>query len=247
MRDRFKFRPRAREVSRTEAFSDVVFGFALTLIVVSLEVPRTYDELVSIMRGVPAFAICFAILVWIWFEHHRFFRRYNMQDGLVIALNAALLFVVLFYTYPLKFIFALNTGLISRETIDPPTLFLIYGTGFAGIFLLLSMMYLLAYQRRAKLRLNEFELHDTVTSLWMYGAYITIGVVSIVLGYAFDGSRLVGLAGLIYFLLGPVSAIIGYVRGSMRGDLQRRHVESAQPAPNISESIAVPTVAANGP
>ena len=118
MRDKFKFRPRAREVSRTEAFSDVVFGFALTLIVVSLEVPTTYNELVSIMRGVPAFAICFAILVWIWFEHHRFFRRYNMQDGLVIALNAALLFVVLFYTYPLKFIFAWNTGLISRETLQ---------------------------------------------------------------------------------------------------------------------------------
>lgn len=70
MRDFYKFRPRAREVSRTEAFSDVVFGFALTLIVVSLEVPRTYNELVSIMRGVPAFAICFAIPVWIWFEHH---------------------------------------------------------------------------------------------------------------------------------------------------------------------------------
>src|SRR5688500_19549907 len=143
MRDLYKFRPRAREVSRTEAFSDVVFGFALTLIVVSLEVPRTYNELVSIMRGVPAFAICFAILVWIWFEHHRFFRRYNMQDGLVIALNAALLFVVLFYTYPLKFIFTLTTGLINRDSVDSSTLFLIYGAGFAGIFVLLSAMYLL--------------------------------------------------------------------------------------------------------
>jgi len=246
MRDLYKFRPRAREVSRTEAFSDVVFGFALTLIVVSLEVPRTYNELVSIMRGVPAFAICFAILVWIWFEHHRFFRRYNMQDGLVITLNAALLFVVLFYTYPLKFIFALNTGLISRETIHGPTLFLIYGAGFAGIFLLLSLMYLLAYRRRAALRLNEFEVHDTVTSLWMYGAYIAIGVLSIVLGYTLTG-RAISLAGLIYFLLGPVSAVIGYWRGSQRASLQSRHVASAQPAPNASESVAAPTVAANGP
>ena len=247
MRDLYKFRPRAREVSRTEAFSDVVFGFALTLIVVSLEVPRTYNELVDIMRGVPAFAICFAILVWIWFEHHRFFRRYNMQDGPVIALNAALLFVVLFYTYPLKFIFALNTGLISRATIHAPTLFLIYGAGFAGIFVLLSAMYLLAYQRREKLRLNQFEVHDTVTSLWMYGAYIAIGILSIILGYALNGSRAVMLAGLIYFRLGPVSAVIGYRRGRLREELQRRQVESAQPAPNASETIAVPTVAANGP
>jgi uncharacterized membrane protein len=246
MQDRFKFRPRAREVSRTEAFSDVVFGFALTLIVVSLEVPKTFAELVNIMRGVPAFAICFAILVWIWFEHHRFFRRYNMQDGLIIAINAALLFVVLFYTYPLKFIFQLNTGLISRKSIDPPTLFLIYGGGFAGIFALLFLLYVIAWRRRVALRLNQFELHDTVTSMWMYGFYIALGIVSVILGFTMTG-RAVSLAGLIYFLLGPGSAFIGHWRGRKREELQRRQVEMAQPIPNASESIAVPTVATNGP
>jgi uncharacterized membrane protein len=245
MPDQFEFRPRAREVSRTEAFSDVVFGFALTLIVVSLEVPETFAELVSIMRGVPAFAICFAILVWIWYEHHRFFRRYNMQDGLTIALNAALLFVVLFYTYPLKFIFALNTGLISRSTIHPPTLFAIYGAGFAGIFVLLLSMYLLAYRRREALGLNEFEIHDSITTMWMYTAYIAIGLVSIILGFALTGDAL-AIAGLIYFLLGPVSGIIGYARGRKRDALQSRQVESAQTLANASETMAVPTVAANG-
>ena len=45
------FRYRAHEVSRIEAFSDIVFGFALTLIVVSLEVPKTYNELIEAMRG----------------------------------------------------------------------------------------------------------------------------------------------------------------------------------------------------
>src|SRR5687767_6339813 len=246
MRDLFKFRPRAREVSRTEAFSDVVFGFALTLIVVSLEVPRTYNELVSIMRGVPAFAICFAILIWIWFEHHRFFRRYNMQDGLIVTINAALLFLVLFYTYPLKFIFAFNTGLIDRDTIHAPTLFLIYGLGFAGIFVVMLVLYWIAYKRREALRLNEFEIHDTITSMWMYGSHIAIGVVSVILGYTMQG-RWLGLAGLIYFLLGPVSAAVGFWRGSQRDLLQRRHVQSAQPMPNSSASMAVPTVPTNGP
>ena len=38
---------RGREVSRIEGFSDAVFGFALTLLVVSLEVPESFADLVG--------------------------------------------------------------------------------------------------------------------------------------------------------------------------------------------------------
>src|SRR5687768_18548473 len=105
MHGRVKFRLRGREGSGVGAFSDVVFGFALTLIVVSLEVPTSFQELMRTMRGFPAFAICFAILTWVWHVHHTFFRRYALTDEITIALNTALLFVVLFYTYPLKYMF----------------------------------------------------------------------------------------------------------------------------------------------
>jgi hypothetical protein len=49
------FRWRGREITRLEAFCDVVFGFALTLLVVSLEVPRNYHEMMLAMRRIPAF------------------------------------------------------------------------------------------------------------------------------------------------------------------------------------------------
>ena len=55
--DNKKFRWRSHEVSRTEGLSDAVFGFAITLLVVSLEVPRTFSELMYAMRGFGAFAI----------------------------------------------------------------------------------------------------------------------------------------------------------------------------------------------
>ena len=66
---------RRHEVSRVEAFSDAVFAFALTLLVVSLDVPTSYTELMKLMAGFMPFACSFALLTWIWYEHNLFFRR----------------------------------------------------------------------------------------------------------------------------------------------------------------------------
>src|SRR5580658_3875254 len=88
-------------VSRIESFSDAVFAFALTLLVVSLSVPRTFDELLGAMAGFPGFAVSFALLAQIWYYQYLFFRRYGLTDRMTILLNIILLFVVVFYTNPL--------------------------------------------------------------------------------------------------------------------------------------------------
>src|ERR1700759_3152962 len=96
------------EVSRIEALSDGVIAFAITLLVVSLEVPKTFDELLVTMRGFLAFAITFGMLFHVWFVQYKFFRRYGLNDYFVIWMTGALLFVVLFYVYPLKFVWTLS-------------------------------------------------------------------------------------------------------------------------------------------
>ena len=78
-----------QDVTRIEAFSDAVFGFAITLLVVSLEVPNSFDELMRVIRGLPVFAITFAILLMIWQEHHGLFKRFPNADGVTIWLNGA--------------------------------------------------------------------------------------------------------------------------------------------------------------
>src|SRR5205823_5293931 len=126
-----------REVSRVEGFSDAVFAFAITLLVVSLEVPKTFEELMAAMRGFPAFAVCFALLFQVWWRHYKFFRSYDLEDSYVIALTGVLLFVVMFYVYPLKFMWSLPfSSLEGRRITDDvikvsqvPALFLIYGAG----------------------------------------------------------------------------------------------------------------------
>ncbi len=47
---------RGREVSRIEGFSDAVFGFALTLLVASIEVPPDFGALKQTLRGFLPFA-----------------------------------------------------------------------------------------------------------------------------------------------------------------------------------------------
>ena len=62
-RDDFRFR--GSEVKRIEAFSDAVFTFAVTLLIVSLEVPRSFEELMNTMRGFVAFSVTFLLLMLI--------------------------------------------------------------------------------------------------------------------------------------------------------------------------------------
>jgi hypothetical protein len=99
------FHWRSHEIVRIEGLSDAVFAFAVTLLIVSLEVPRTFAELRETLAGFLPFAISFAMLFQIWYAQFLWFRRYGLQDAVTATLNAVLLFVVLFYVYPLRFLF----------------------------------------------------------------------------------------------------------------------------------------------
>ena len=77
---KLQFQLRGQEINRIEAVSGVVFGFALTLLVVSLEVPHTYADLINAMRGFPAFVLTFAALMYVWVRHYYFFHYYGLDD-----------------------------------------------------------------------------------------------------------------------------------------------------------------------
>lgn len=213
---------RLHEPTRIEALTDSVFAFAVTLIVISLEVPQTFKELIYSMRGFFGFAICFTMLMLIWYEQYLYFRKYGLQDLMTTFLNGVLLFIVLFYVYPLKFLFGFLTlgnkatddsgNVIYRFTANEQIseLMIIYGCGFVAIYLIFLLMYRNAYKNREKIKLNNLEIFNTRTNIYDKMAMIGIGIFSIVLS-------LIGIywnpwfgmfAGISYALVAPAIAIL---------------------------------------
>jgi uncharacterized membrane protein len=229
------FRWRSDEITRIESFSDAVFGFAVTLLVVSLEVPHSYRELIAAMENFPAFAVCFAILTQIWHAHYRYFRRYALQTTAAVALSCVLLFVLLFYVYPLKFIFvevfSLQAGL---DVHDARNLYAIYGVGYAAISLVLWMLYRHAWSYREVLELNPLERLLTRQALIDYAAQTSIGLTSALLAYLLPAGWLV-LAGYFYFVIGAyywiAHSIFGRQRRSLRAHLAAPAARENPPAP----------------
>ena len=222
---------RGEDVSRVEGFSDAVFAFAVTLLVVSLEVPRTFDELLVAMRGFFAFALCFALLFSVWHDHYKFFRRYGLRDNFTVYLNAALLFIVLFYVYPLKFLFTmlvdqllgfdqkvrLPNGSVT-EAIEPsqwPLLMVIYGAGFVAVQLVFVLLYLRAQSLRGALGLNAYELSITREEIQSSLLNAVVGLVSVAIAII-GGQEAVAWAGMIYLLLFPLQMIHARLMDSRR-------------------------------
>ncbi len=201
---------RGREVSRIEGFSDAVFGFALTLLVVSLEVPDNFEGLKQILRGFIPFAATFALMCWIWFEHYAFFCKFDAEDPLSIFLNCVLLFLVLFFVYPLKFVFALVIPSVLRfgprvamTEWDARMMMWVYSAGFVAMMLVFALLYRNQYRRRADFKLSDQQAFAARTGARTHLLSVAVGVVSIVLVLTVP-IEWIWTAGVIYALQGPI-------------------------------------------
>lgn len=166
--DAHGFRRRGFEVTRLAAFVDAAFAFAVTLLVISLDgIPTTVDGLVVALKGVPAFAACFAVIAQLWWTHTRYTWRFGLEDGVTVLYSLLLVFLVLVYVYPLKILFASGFHWVSGGWLPSSfaiasipelrAMFIIYGGAWALLGLTLMGLYRHAWALRDELQLSADE------------------------------------------------------------------------------------------
>ena len=182
------------------------------------------------MAATVLFPVCFALLVQVWWRHYKFFRTYDLEDSYIITLTAMLLFVVLFYVYPLKFLWSVVLAPIEGRRVGDgimtnaqvPALFGIYGTGVIAVFSILALMHRHAYAKRDQLGLSAEEALEARVRVYSNLGIASVGALSILVAFVTGrlAPRLVGLGGFVYFLIGVVEWQIGAYH-----DRQRRHIQ----------------------
>ena len=218
-----QFKIRSESPSRLENFSDAVFAFSITLLMISLEVPKNFTQILELSDELIAFAVTIIPLFIIWQQHRLFFRRYGLDDNKILILNTSLLFIVLIFIFPFKFlshflvifyssiVFGTQTvfgTMINGEQV--PMLMVYYGMGALGLVFVFSRFYKHALNKKIELELNTYELRHTeyYKRLFTHLCFIPIISIVFVLAIMFFNITIASIgSGMLYALTGVVFVI----------------------------------------
>jgi uncharacterized membrane protein len=214
-RDPNGFRLRGLSMTRIETFTDAAFAFALTLLVISMDPPTTMSSLDAALRQIPGFLLSASLLMMFWTGHHTWSRRYGMGDGATIVLSCLLVFTMLVYVYPLRFMFSAMMAWVGdmadlplgpargalgiRSLEDVNRMFVIYGLGFTAMSTAIALLNVHAWRERDALQLDELEREATRWEVGTWLILIVVGVTSTLIAAAFPGA--IPTAGWAYALL----------------------------------------------
>lgn len=218
------FRMRGAQQTRTDAFLDAAFAFAVTLLIVAVgHVPATVPDLVQAMRGVPAFLVSFLLLARFWQSHRQWSRCYGLEDDRSVRLSLALVFVVLVYVYPLRMVASMTLAMLSggllaeqpfdiHSVADLRALYMIFAIGYGAVVAIFALLYRHALLRADALQLSPVERALTRSSIERYAALVGIALLSLLLALllplAHTATFVYWLPGTAYCLIYPVLRVV---------------------------------------
>ncbi|MFN2474940.1 MAG: TMEM175 family protein [Chthoniobacterales bacterium] len=190
-----------RFTRRLEAFSDLVFGFSLSLLATRLDVPVSESEIFNSARWA-TFVISFGMICAIWLAHYRVFRHQFVARTFEVIVNFIFLLGIAVLPYVVQTFLRFQSNRPS---------FLLYLGDFTLILAALATLRLSALRQRrneadAGARLREWRgivRQYTITGL----------VFSLIVGIATD---LIGTGKLLSVLPVGVAVVAIVMRVSVR-------------------------------
>lgn len=183
--------------NRLESVSDAVFAFAATLMVVNIGANANITSFSEELPNFISFAVSFFAMMAIWKVHYNYFRRTNYIDNWIIAYNMVLLFMVLFYIFPIRSLLLTGFGGKGISVDNFSEIFQLYSFGFMLIFLCISLMYRRAFKKeitdKKNLKLLFYQRHFFI--------FVGVGFISVLFAKFQIGLRY-GVPGIIYSILG---------------------------------------------
>jgi uncharacterized membrane protein len=166
-------RHQERLVHRLESFSDLVIGFSLALLGLTLAIPNHFIDLVNHPLWLIAYLWTFSVIASIWYTHQRLFSHY---------------FTVRPYTIFLNFLLLASLGLIVyfvqvfvhvQDEPDRIWAFLVYFFMQSLAFIVMGVLY--AHGVRARWDVLDAELRyqgvRNAVRMLMTGGAVLIGVI----------------------------------------------------------------------
>src|SRR5258706_11197860 len=100
-----------KETARVEAFSDGIFGIAMTLLILEFHVPNVphgdldarrqlIHALVKLWPSGIAFLLSFGTILIMWVNHHGLFKHAHGADNRLLFANGLLMLIVTFVPFP---------------------------------------------------------------------------------------------------------------------------------------------------
>ncbi|HTU69447.1 MAG TPA: TMEM175 family protein [Candidatus Baltobacteraceae bacterium] len=167
-----------RLVHRLESFSDVVIGFSLALLSLTLVIPQHVTELIRNTWWMVAYVWTYAVIASIWYNHQRLFSVYFVVRPYTIVLNFFLLSTLGLMVY------FVQVFVHVQSDFDKIWTFLVYFLiqGLSG--LAIGVLYSIG----VRARWNQLDPHERYVGI-LHGSRSLIAGASILLGIGVSALR----------------------------------------------------------
>ena len=198
---------RERELGRLDAFSDGVFAIAITLLVLTIQVPDpaslgNHSLASALLHNWPvyvAYIVSFIFVLIMWVNHHNMFKAIARVDHGLLLFNGALLLFVTLVPFPTALLAQYLKYLTTR---DASTAAAVYNGLFMAIAVVFNLLwgYIVRHQDLLRVRPDEATVMS-ITRRYRFGPLLYL--VALLVGFVYVPASIALSLGLAIFFALP--------------------------------------------